>query len=159
MNYARHFVTGVFPILFLFGCISVTDTEEEKVKLLQTDREFARKSLEVGAAEAFKMFLAEDAIQLPAGSNPRFGRDTIYQAMKAAGEGYTLAWKPQHGEVAASGDFGYTWGNFTLSWEDSSGARQVHYGKYLNVWKKQDGRWRVEVDMGNESPGPESGQD
>lgn len=159
MNYARHFVTGVVLMLILFSCGSVTDREEEKVKLLQADREFALKSLEVGAAEAFKMFLTEDAIQLPAGSNPRFGRDTIYHTMKAAGEGYILAWEPQHGEVSASGDFGYTWGNFTLSWEDSSGVKQVHYGKYLNVWKKQEGQWRVVVDMGNESPGPESEQE
>jgi ketosteroid isomerase-like protein len=155
MDYAQRFITGVFTVLLLCSCVSVTDTAEEKAKLLQTDREFAQKSIEAGAAEAFKMFLLENALQLPAGTNPRFGRENIYQTMKAAGEGYTLAWEPQNGEVAASGEFGYTWGNFTLSWEDSGGTKQAHYGKYLNVWKKQDGQWKVLVDMGNSSPAPE----
>jgi len=158
MNY-NHFISGVFAMLFLFGCVAVTDTDAEKAKLLQTDREFAEQSIRAGAAEAFRMYLVKDALQLPAGSNPRFGRDTIYQTMKAAGDGYTLAWEPQDGEVAASGDFGYTWGNYTLSYEDSSGAKQANYGKYLNVWKKQDGQWRVLVDMGNDSPKPEAEQE
>jgi len=156
MNYTKHFISGIFAMLFLFGCVAVTDTDAEKAKLLQTDREFAEQSIQAGAAEAFRMYLVKDALQLPAGSNPRFGRDTIYQTMKAAGDGYTLAWEPQDGEVAVSGDFGYTWGNYTLSWEDSSGAKQANYGKYLNVWKKQNGQWRVLVDMGNESPKPGS---
>lgn len=156
MNVAQHIITGVFAMLFLFGCVTVTDTDAEKVKLLQTDREFAQKSVESGAAEAFKMYLLEDAFQLPAGRNPRFGRDAIYQSMKTAGDGYTLSWEPQDGEVAASGDFGYTWGKYTFSWKDSDGVKQVEYGKYLNVWKKQDGQWRVLVDMGNDNPKPGS---
>lgn len=155
MKHAQHFIISVFSILFLIGCVTITDSDAEKVKLLQSDREFAQKSIESGAAEAFKIYLLKDALQLPAGRNPRLGREAIYQAMKAAGDNYTLAWEPQDGEVAASGDFGYTWGNYTLSREDSSGAKQADYGKYLNVWKKQDGHWRVLVDMGNQSPAPQ----
>jgi hypothetical protein len=37
MNYVQHFISGIFTILFLWGCVSQTDTEEERTKLLQTD--------------------------------------------------------------------------------------------------------------------------
>ena len=75
--------------------------------------------------------------------------------MKDAPDGYVLAWTPQEGEVAGSGDFGYTWGTYTSSVPDSTGAVKKSYGKYLNVWKK-DARsnWKVLVDTGNQSPPP-----
>ncbi|MEE9189176.1 MAG: nuclear transport factor 2 family protein [Candidatus Neomarinimicrobiota bacterium] len=126
--------------------------------LIQTDRDFAEMSLKVGAAEAFNAFLADEALELPAGDNPVSGRETIYQQMKRSEVSYTLAWEPQFGDVSDSGEMGYTWGNYTVSVKnDANGTVEKSYGKYLNVWKKNDaGEWRVVVDMGNASPEPEN---
>ena len=53
-------------------------------------------------------------------------------------------------EVAKAGDMAYTWGMFNFTYQDSTGTEKTSYGKYLNVWKKQeDGTWKVVVDMGN----------
>ena len=68
---------------------------------------------------------------------------------------YKLEWTPQYAEVAKSGELGYTWGKYILSYRDEKGEEQKSYGKYLNIWKKQkDGSWKVAVDMGNSSPVP-----
>ncbi|MCG2717170.1 MAG: nuclear transport factor 2 family protein [Candidatus Marinimicrobia bacterium] len=89
---------------------------------------------------------------LSANQHPITGRDTIYQQMLANNE-YILSWEPQNGEVASSGDLGYTWGKYKVTAKNPDGAATCRYGKYLNVWKKQpDGSWKVLVDMGNASP-------
>jgi ketosteroid isomerase-like protein len=57
--------------------------------------------------------------------------------------------------MAASGDLGYTFGNYVLKAKDKDGKPVVEYGKYATVWKKQkDGSWKVAMDMGNASPAP-----
>ena len=110
----------------------------------------------MGAAEAFRLYLDVNAMQLPAGSNPRYGLDSIYTIMKQSDGSYQLAWEPQQAEVSLSADMGWSWGRSTLIYSEEDGIQKKWYGKYLNVWKKQkDGSWKVLVDLGNQSPAPD----
>ena len=149
----------ILPILLallfiLIRCQSI-DNEAEKEILLQTDKEFAKFSVENGAATAFNQYLTEDALELPAGRNPIEGRENIVKLMNEGKDTYTLDWSPQVAEVSKSGELGYTWGFYTLTYNDENGKEQRNYGKYLNIWKKQlNGDWKVAVDMGNQSPNP-----
>jgi len=130
------------------------DREAERRILLDTDIDFSRVSVEKGAAEAFFEFLAPDAISLPVGEFPIRGRDAIKIHLAAGPQG-TLAWTPVEAEVARSGDLGYTWGNYEFRSEGTDGKRQITYGKYISIWKKQtDGAWKVVLDGGNPSPPP-----
>jgi ketosteroid isomerase-like protein len=141
-------------MLMLAGCARRIDTQQESAKLLATDVEFSKKSVEAGAPEAFNNFLAEDALQLNAQSDPVNGRENIYRRMKSGGGGYILRWEPQKAEVSLSGDLGYTWGNFTLTSGVGNDQSIVH-GKYVNVWRKQPGGlWKVIVDIGNQKSPP-----
>jgi ketosteroid isomerase-like protein len=143
----------VISSLLMVGCESRLDLEKEESQLLQTDIEFSKKSVDVGAAEAFNQYLASDAVQLPAQADPIMGRDSIYNRMKASSGKYLLQWEPKKAEVSKSGDMGYTWGTYSITSEDEKGLKRTSYGKYLNVWKKQnDGLWKVLIDIGNQSP-------
>jgi len=136
------------------GCRSKIDLEKEKGNLLKTDIEFSRTSVEKGAAEAFYLYLTDDAVQLPAGLPPFVGREKIRQSMSGSPKA-VLKWEPVKAEVAKSGDFGYTWGNYEVSWQGEDGKTEKLYGKYLNIWKKQpDGTWKAVVDIGNQAPPP-----
>jgi ketosteroid isomerase-like protein len=153
-------VFGMFCLVFLgiltTGCETKVDIVQEKTDLFETDRQFAKTSLEKGAAEAFRMFLADDAMQLSAGANPVFGRDSIYHSMLEMPKDGVLQWEPEDGEVAQSGEMGWTWGNYVFTWKNDQGEEAKSYGKYLNIWEKQeDGQWRVLIDMGNKSPAPQ----
>jgi ketosteroid isomerase-like protein len=129
------------------------DVASETERLLQTDREFAQASIDLGAAEAFRRYLSEDAVMFSSGRNPVHGRGSIYEIMKQGSGAYELRWEPQAGEVAGSGEMGYTWGLYTFVEKGEGGA--TSYGKYVNVWKRDDdGNWRVLIDIGNESPPP-----
>ena len=155
----------VFEVLFIGLVISLNISilaqdnsrlMDEKEKLLQTDIEFAQFSVNHGAGEAFKEYLTDDALQLPTGKNPVQGLKNIYNFMKQNQRNYTLDWSPKYAEVAKSGELGYTWGTYILTYRDQNGEEQKSYGKYLNIWNKQtDGNWKVAIDIGNESPNPD----
>jgi ketosteroid isomerase-like protein len=157
----KKIVTAIIPpviCLIAFGCSGKytgrTDATEEQ-KLFDTDVAFSRASEKNGPAEAFNMYLADDAIQLPANSAPITGRQAIYDSMKEA-EGISLTWTPVKAEVAKSGDLGYTWGRYNVSRRSAEGNVTIGHGKYLNVWKKRPGGdWKVLIDMGNSSPPPD----
>lgn len=61
-------------------------------------------------------------------------------------------WNIRH---SASGDLGYTYGNFEFHSKDKDGKASIQYGQYTSIWKVQkDGSWKVVLNMGNASPAP-----
>ena len=128
------------------GCRSMDSTALAE-ELLQADQAFAQASLDHGAAEAFRGYLTSDALSLPHAQLPVTGREAITESMQGD---YTLAWEPQHAEVAHSGELGWTWGTYSVV---LPGGEISSRGKYLNIWRKlKNGQWRVAVDMGNLNP-------
>ena len=126
----------------------------DQKKLLDADFEFSRTSVKKGAAAAFYLYLADNALQLPEGSLPIYGKKAIYDTMLHGN--YTLFWTPVKAEVARSGELGWTWGKYIVKVIQEDSSEVTGYGKYLNVWRKQtDGSWKVAVDMGNKSPSPD----
>ncbi len=132
------------------------DQDKAKSALLQTDRDFSRVSVEKGAGEAFRLYLADEALSLPDGAAPVIGREAIAQSVQALKDSLLLEWQPQDAEVAKKGDLGYTWGLYTVSRVDAAGKHLLFEGKYLTVWKKIHGEWKALVDMGNQNPPPKS---
>ena len=148
--------TGACLLAIAFiGCVATVDVEQEAAKLLDTDKEFAEASLDRGTAEAFKMYITEDATIFPDMSDPITGRENIYKHLKKGEHQYLIDWEPKDASVAASGEIGWTWGNYTLYRLKGEEEIVMAYGKYLDVWKKQeDGSWKMYLDMGNSSPEP-----
>lgn len=72
----------------------------------------------------------------------------------ATGSRSLLVWHPVLGDVADSGDLGFTVGNAVFTGERKDGTPEVRYSRYLTVWKRQkDGSWRFVVDGGSARPG------
>ena len=93
-------------ITLLLSCRAATDLLGEKERLLETDREFARTSMLVGTAEAFRQYLDEDALLLPDGGMPVRGVEMIYRRMSTAPQDLVLDWQPEEGLVSACGGLG-----------------------------------------------------
>ncbi|MDE3056635.1 MAG: DUF4440 domain-containing protein [Bacteroidota bacterium] len=141
-------------LLFLSaGCSKTSvDTSAESNALLQTDIQFSKISVAQGAAEAFYEFMDDSSVSLSPNADPLTGKEKIHQRMLSGGNEYTLSWTPKKADVARSGDLGYTWGTYELSFKAEDGTPQMRYGKYLNIWRKQaDGSWKMLVDIGNQS--------
>jgi len=140
----------ILILILLFGCDQAMDQQVESMKLLKADWSFSKMSLEEGAAEAFKYYLMEDAKLLPAGGDPIAGIETIYEIMKPGYEQIVLRWEPKEANVSNGGDLGYTWGEYTMTFQADTDSQYSLTGKYVNIWRKNEsGEWRVIIDIGN----------
>jgi ketosteroid isomerase-like protein len=120
--------------------------------LFKLEADFAKAVTEHGHA-AFATYFAEDGVELDDGGGINT-RDAISKQPPWP-EGTSLTWTPVKGDMAASGDLGYTYGNYIFKSKNKDGHIVSSYGKYMSVWRKQkDGSWKVVVDMGNSSPEP-----
>jgi ketosteroid isomerase-like protein len=61
----------------------------------------------------------------------------------------SVHWEPLRVQVSESGEIGYTSGSYTLSYADPKGRTVTDHGKYLEVWKKIDGKWKCSSDAYN----------
>ena len=142
--------TGYFIpliLIFIFGC----NTKKPDVKVLfDADRKFSAMSVEKGYPAAFVEFAHADAVILRPNSMPVNGRKAISALYeKADTAGVHFSWEPLSGDIAASGDLGFTYGTYTFR-NDSLTER----GTYASVWKKDEhGNWKYILDVGNEGLG------
>jgi ketosteroid isomerase-like protein len=144
-------------ILLLASVLDVPAFAQEKPSkgadvLLKLEADFAKAVAEHGHA-AFVSYFAEDGVELDDGGGITT-RDAISKQPPWP-EGTSLSWTPVKADMAASGDLGYTYGNYIYKSKNKEGKVVSSYGKYMSVWRKQkDGSWKVVVDMGNSSPEP-----
>ncbi|RMF76268.1 MAG: DUF4440 domain-containing protein [Acidobacteria bacterium] len=120
-------------------------------ELLAADRAFAEAVARDGLGGWLRWF-EDDGAQIAAGEVYR-GRREIEALMSPlfASEDTRFVWEPEGGDVAASGDLGYTWGRYEGSGTDQNGVAWRTAGRYVTVWRRQDdGSWRVAIDIGNE---------
>lgn len=120
--------------------------------LIKLEAEFAKAVAEHGQA-AFETYFADNGVELEDGGGitPR----AEIAKKPAWPEGTSLNWTPVYAQMAASGDLGFTYGNYVFKSKNKDGKIISNYGKYMSVWAKQkNGSWKVVADMGNSSPEP-----
>jgi len=108
--------------------------------MLNSEYAFGQKA-QISVADAFLEYLAENSLVLnPA---PKAGRP-IYQAAKH--DNNKLEWYPVIGDVAPSGDLGFTTGPWVYTVAESG----MHfYGHFLTIWARDATcRWHVTFDGG-----------
>ena len=119
------------------------------------DSDFSRDATLLGTGAAFGRYAADDAqIFSPLGEFVT-GPNAIIASFSPPIGRSSFSWYPVEGELAKSGDLGFTVGNAVFNGERDDGTPVVRYSKYLTVWKRQrDGAWRYVVDGGNDRPSP-----
>jgi ketosteroid isomerase-like protein len=149
----------VFLLLSVFATISVATGQKPSSGadlLIQLEANFAADVAKDGHA-AFITHFAEDGVEVVDGGG--FDTKEAMRKQEPWPEGTSLAWTPLKADMAASGDLGYTYGNFVLTSKNKEGKLVASHGKYTSIWKRQpDGQWKVVLDMGNSSPDPKTGK-
>jgi ketosteroid isomerase-like protein len=156
---------AVLVVTLLLAIVVLPDTDpraaaSSKVTadtLKQLEADFMKAAAEHGS-EGYMSFYAEDGVEVPNGADILAGKANIAKTMSFLDEKDNhLTWTPVGADIAASGDLGYTYGNYEFQTKDESGKPVVDHGHYTSIWKKQkDGSWKVVLDMGN--AGPEAGK-
>jgi ketosteroid isomerase-like protein len=106
--------------------------------LLERDRNYAAAVLSHGFAKSYAAYAARAVRLYRANNLPFIGREAaIEQLSKTTGE---VKWIPIGGDVSSAGDLGYTHGTYEAANER---------GSYVRIWKKQNGQWRIVMDVTN----------
>ena len=146
-------LTFIF-ILFFSSCSLKTDIEVEKTKLLQADNDWAAAA-KSGEIDKIKNFWSDDAIDFFPDAPPAKGKEAI---LKLVGEnrskqGFSLTWKAQNASVSKSGDLGYTYGTFQMSFMNPENQQVSKHGNYVCIWKKDTNDiWKCVVESSIFSP-------
>jgi len=112
---------------------------------METEKDFARMADEEGISRAFLTYAAEDAVLMRNNKlvTGRQDLSELFENQTSTLKDEKLSWKPDFVDVSASGDLAYTYGQFSHSYTDSTGAIVESTGVFHTVWKKQaDGSWR-----------------
>ena len=121
--------------------------------LKDIDREFSAYSRDSGIKKAFLEYLDQNGILLRPDNYPLEGADAFDNLSQIDDSKAEISWQVSGGDVAKSGDLGYTYGIYTVLDKQSKDALQQ--GTYSMVWKKQkNGNWRLVLGSGSPGLGP-----
>lgn len=136
----------------LVVCAACTGgTEEQAAKRIESLQQQWVDAVARGDVETIVGLYAEDAWFLPAGSEPLHGRDAIrgwWQKTLEDPPWQSLKFGPTEIRFAEGGDMAYDVGSSRTTVAGDDG-KTVRKGKYLVVWKKIDGEWKVVADAFN----------
>jgi ketosteroid isomerase-like protein len=109
----------------------------------------------VGPSQAFFEYAAPDAAVLSGQPSILYGRTAIAGTFANFPTNGQLLWHATDGDVAGSGDLGFTVGEAESHTFFPDGSPRVIYTKYLTLWKRQlTGEWLFVMDGGNARPAP-----
>ena len=127
---------------------------------MNTNIELKREIEELNAA-AMEAFRRKDADQIAAGftADGRFMAPTAPNAVGRAAlaahwrqmmalPNVAARWATSYVEAARSGELAYEIGTYELGF-DLDGGRFEDQGKYVVVWRKEDGAWKIAADAIN----------
>jgi len=143
-------------ILFAIFCLvfvscNENNIEKNKQELINADIAMSDLAMKEGFNHSIFLNADTNIVKFQENRLPLIGKNKLAIILEKNADIKTLSWKPVGADVAASGDLGYTWGNWKYQAPDTA-----YYGNYFTAWKKQkDGSWKVALDGGNSSPKPE----
>lgn len=101
-------------------------------------------------AETFAAAFAADGELLFPNRPKATGQDAIREMVAAdfAIPGFDVSWEQSKLLIAQSGDLAVSTGSYDLTLSPPEGPIEDR-GKYMTVWRKVDGEWRIAADMIN----------
>ncbi len=133
---------------------NIIDVEKGKQDIKQADIEFSDLSKEKGMHDAFLAFIADDGVLLRPYMMPVEGFNAVKKFLDEGNTDFLLTWFPLFEDISISGELGYTYGTYELTYKDEQGISVTRKGTYVSIWKKdKEGKWKFVLDTGN--PGTE----
>lgn len=118
-------------------------------QLMEADRAFDLATARAGLDGWMSCFAEDAQVHSPAG--PVKGRLALreHYSRMFAQKDFSIRWKPFHAESSKDGTLGYTLGTAVITWTDANNQPVRRDGRYLTVWRKENGVWKVVTDQGN----------
>jgi len=130
-----------------------TDTKRQRRLLRDASQRYFQVWGARGVEDAYREFASDEVLALRGGAFPARGKSEAFGLV--SGEPPVSTIEAMGGDLAASGDLGYTYG--VLRWEGVEG-REERAASYLWVWKRgADGSWKLVVDIAVADERPSGG--
>ena len=149
------FASFVFITLAAVPAACVDQNSDEPEAAVASKIESANRTFEEtfarGDADGMAALYTEDGQLLPTGSDVISGRSAIADFWQGAFDAGLARAELTTVELESAGDAAYEVGRYRLSLEDGQVADE---GKYVVVWKREDGHWKLHRDIWNTSNAP-----
>lgn len=131
-------------------CKPVDHRAQAIQEIRMTDQAMNDMAAKSGFHTALLSYAADSLIKPEDGQWPVMGKQALEKAWSDKPGTKDISWQPTTIDASASGDLGYSFGDWTFNAGDTT-----YYGNYFTAWKKQaDGTWKWTVDGGNNTPAP-----
>ncbi len=149
---ARKFTAAiVFSYVLMVAPLAMTQQSGDEAAIRQADTKWA-KAAQTKLVDAWMAFYSDDAAVLPPNDQLASTKSAIRKSINdlLTLPELSITWEPTKVEVARSGDLGYSYGAYQLTFRGPDSKPVTDGGKYLEIWKKQkDGSWKCTVDTWN----------
>lgn len=118
--------------------------------LLQTDKLFCEEC-KLDKDKAWIKYLSKDSIMISDKQKENIvGKENVSKVIKNifSLKNISFIWKPDFADVSNDLSLGFTTGSYIKKYYQDK-ELIVQEGKYLTIWKKENGSWKIKVDMGN----------
>jgi ketosteroid isomerase-like protein len=135
------------------GCPRV-DTGATESSLLQADRDFAVATHARGI-EGWMSFYADDAIRIRYLGNMVKGYEAVrtFDTPNISDTTTILNWEPTDSHVFRGGELASTTGTYSVvSRRTADAGKELGRGRYVTMWRRENGRWLVIMDTGYPQP-------
>ena len=125
----------------------VTSASDVREDIASVNRLFEKKFAS-GDASGMALLYTRDAMLMPPGAPVQQGAEAIGGFWKMAMDMGIKSAKLNTIEITEAGENAIEVGEYNLAGAD---GQSIDHGKYLVIWKKEKGNWRLAKDMWNTS--------
>ena len=147
MNLSKIFLQSIAAVLCV---VALPAPAADDAARIRAGTESWAKSFNAGNASAVVAIYADDAVLMPPGAPPARGTTAIKEAVtkeiagaKKGGVTFVLG---TNDEVNVAGDMAWHSGAYFVM---DKANKPVETGKYLEVWERKNGKWRIVRDIWN----------
>ncbi len=126
-----------------------TDPDAAKQQIRELDQKWV-EAVQAGDADTIANLYTEDGMVMPPNAVQAEGTEAVRQFWEGllGLPNLSFTFEPTTVEVAEAGDMAYDIGTYSLSY-DADPGRVEDEGKYVVVWAKEGGEWKVVADIFN----------
>jgi len=131
------------------------DRAADEAAIKQADEQFFTTVNARNAAAAAEIY-ADDAVYMEGGSPAIAGKDGVRQHIEGFIKLPQLAMSGETTDIKFSddGNLAYATGKFSVGYADAKGHSLKDDGKYLIVWRKTDGKWKIVAESNSMDKAP-----
>lgn len=139
------------PVLLFVGCEKAPeDTAKVRQAIEAVNKQFG-DAIRRGDAAAIAALYTEETRTLPPNGPTVVGREAIQNLMQGNIDAGVSDLQLTTLEVGAARDFAYEVGEYEITIQLDEGEAIKDQGKYVVIWKRENGEWKLDVVIWNTS--------